>query len=238
MMNRPHVTINTAITADGKIDSAIRQGAAISSAADMARMDRLRADSDAILVGGQTLIYQDPRLTIKSAALQAERTAHGLAPNPVKVGVVSAANIHPDCRFMTFGPARRLIYTTPRSPQEKITALQTAGAEVFIMGETRVDLSAMLDSLYGFNIRNLFVEGGGTIIAEFFRLCLADELILYIAPKIFGGASAPTLVDGPGFLPENAPRLSLVSVEKLDDEGGILVHYTVEASPAIDPIRR
>ena len=227
-MNRPHVTVNTAITADGKIDSAIRQGAAISSAADMARMDRLRADSDAILVGGQTLIYQDPRLTIKSAALQAGRTARGLPPYPVKVGVVSAANIHPDCRFMTFGPARRLIYTTPRSPQEKITALRAAGAEVFIMGETRVDLMAMLDSLYAFNLRNLFVEGGGTIIAEFFRLGLVDELILYIAPKIFGGASAPTLVDGPGFLPENAPHLNLVSVEKLDKAGGILVHYTVE----------
>ena len=227
-MNRPHVTINTAITADGKIDSAIRQGAAISSAADMARMDRLRADSDAILVGGQTLIYQDPRLTIKSAALREERIARGVPPNPVKVGVVSAANIPTDSRFMTFGPARRLIYTTPRSPQEKIASLQAAGAEVFIMGDTRVDVPAMLDSLYGFNIRTLFVEGGGTIIAEFFRLGLVDELILYIAPKIFGGASAPTLVDGPGFLPENAPHLGLLSVEKLDDEGGILVHYNIE----------
>jgi 2,5-diamino-6-(ribosylamino)-4(3H)-pyrimidinone 5'-phosphate reductase len=227
-MKRPHVTINTAITADGKIDSAIRQGAGISSDADMARMDRLRADSDAILVGGQTLIYQDPRLTIKTESLSAERAARHLPPNPVKVGVVSVANISPESRFMTFGPARRLIYTTSRSPAEKITALQAAGAEVFILGETRVDLAGVLDSLYNLGIRRLFVEGGGTIIAEFFRLRLVDELILYIAPKIFGGAAAPTLVDGPGFLPEEAPQLQLISVEKFDDEGGILVHYNVE----------
>jgi 2,5-diamino-6-(ribosylamino)-4(3H)-pyrimidinone 5'-phosphate reductase len=227
-MNRPHVTINTAITADGKIDSALRQGAAISSGVDMVRMDRLRAASDAILVGGQTLIYQDPRLTIKSAALREERTGRGLPPNPVKVGVVSAANISPDSRFMSFGPARRLIYTTPRSSSKQISALQAAGAEVFIMGQIRVDLTAVLDSLYNMGIRSLFVEGGGTIIAEFFRLLLVDELILYIAPKIFGGASAPTLVDGPGFLPEEAPQLKLVSVEKLDSEGGILVHYNIE----------
>lgn len=228
-MNRPHVTINTAITADGKIDSAIRQGAAISSATDMARMDQLRADSDAILVGGQTLIYQDPRLTIKSAALSEERVKRGLAPHPIKVALASAANISPNSRFMTFGPARRLIFTTPRTPAEKLSALKAAGAEIFILGETRVDLAAALDTLYGLGVRHLFVEGGGTIIAEFFRLGVVDELLLYIGAKIFGGASAPTLVDGPGFLPEDAPRLKLLSVKALDDEGGILVHYKVES---------
>ena len=135
-----------------------------------------------------------PKLAI--AALQAGRTARGLPPYPVKVGVVSAANIHPDCRFMTFGPARRLIYTTPRSPQEKITALRAAGAEVFIMGETRVDLMAMLDSLYAFNLRNLFVEGGGTIIAEFFRLGLVDEFVLFLAPRVLGDAQGKSLFSG------------------------------------------
>ena len=54
-----------------------------------------------------------------------------------------------------------------------------------------------------------------------------DELTLYIAPRILAGASAPTLADGPGFLPEQAPRLELVSVEEFDDEGGIFVHYQV-----------
>ena len=229
-MKRPHVTINAAMTADGKIDSSQRQGAGISSGADMARMDRLRAESDAILVGGQTLIYQDPRLTIKSESLRDERSARGLPPNPMKVGVVSVANLSAESRFMTHGPARRLIYTTRRTPAGQVAALQAAGAEVIALGETRVDLAGVLESLCDLGIGNLFVEGGGTIIAEFFRLGMVDELIVYIAPKIFGGASAPTLVDGPGFLPEEAPRLHLVSVEKCDDEGGILVHYTVETS--------
>ena len=195
----------------------------------MARMDRLRAGSDAIMVGGQTLIYQDPRLTIKNPALRDERAARGLSPNPIKVGVVSAASMDPNGRFMTFGPARRIIYTTARSSSQQLERLHAAGAEVFVLGDQRVNMVSALESLYDLGVRTLFVEGGGTLIAELFRLCLVDDLILYIGAKIFGGASAPTLVDGPGFLPEDAPRLNLVSVEAFDNEGGILVHYNVKS---------
>ncbi len=227
-MNRPHVHINVAMTADGKIDSVARQGAAISSPLDMARVDRLRRDSDAILVGGRTLLEEDPRLTIKSPALRQERIALGLPENPAKVGIVSVADLKPDSRFLTTGAARKVIYTTSHTSPKQIARLRDAGAEVFIRGEVHVDLTAALDSLYDLGIRSLLVEGGGTLIAEFFRLGLADELTIYIAPKIFGGASAPTLADGPGFPLEHAPRLRLVSVETLDEGGGILVHYLIE----------
>jgi riboflavin biosynthesis pyrimidine reductase len=99
-----------------------------------------------------------------------------------------------------------------------------------VLGDQRVDVTAALESLYNLGVRDLFVEGGGTLIAELFRLGLVDDLILYIGAKIFGGASAPTLVDGPGFLPEDAPQLQLFSVEAFDDEGGILVHYIVKSA--------
>ena len=230
VLKRPDVTINTAITADGKIDSVLRQGAKISTEADMARMDRLRAGNDAVMVGGQTLIYEDPRLALKSPALQDERVAKGQSPNPIKVGVVSVANIELQSRFISFGLARKILYTTTRSSSEQIERLQTAGVEVFVIGEQRVDLAAALESLYILGVRRLLVEGGGTLIAEFFRLRLVDDLFLYIGAKIFGGASAPTLVDGPGFLPEDAPQLRLLSVEAVGDEGGILVHYNVKPS--------
>ncbi len=96
------------------------------------------------------------------------------------------------------------------------------------MGQERVDLVAVFRSLHEAGIRSVLVEGGGTLIAELFRLGLVDELTIYIAPKIFGGTSAPTLADGSGFLAEQAPGLKLKSVKKFDDEGGILVHYYVE----------
>ena len=69
-MERPFVFINVASTADGKIDTVARRGAAISSARDKERVDRLRADADAVMIGGHTLHGDDPKLTVKSEALR------------------------------------------------------------------------------------------------------------------------------------------------------------------------
>src|ERR1051325_8401673 len=95
-MNRPFVFINVAMTADGKIDTFVRKGAAISSTHDKARVDQLRAGADAIMVGGRTLLDEDPKLTVKSEELRAERVAGGRPPNPIKVGIVTEAAIKPD----------------------------------------------------------------------------------------------------------------------------------------------
>jgi len=216
------------MSADGKLDTVARKGMTISSTADKARVDRLRAGMDAVLVGGRTLLDEDPKLTIKSLALRSERKAAGLEENPAKVGVVSLADLKLDGNFMTAGPARRLIYTTRRTPSAHILRLESAGAHVFVMGDQRVDCTAMLESLYDLGVRKLMVEGGGTMIAEFFRLDLVDELMLYIAPLLLGGSSAPTLADGPGFLPEQAPLLRLETADEFDDDGGVFIHYLIE----------
>ena len=225
---RPRILVNIAMTADGKIDSVLRKGATLSSSADKARVDQLRAEADAVLVGGRTLVSEDPRLTVKSARLHLQRRSRGLEENPVKVGVVSVADLNLDGHFLTEGPARRFIYTTRRTPPDMITRLEKTGTQVFVVGKEVADLRRVMKSLYTRGIRTLLVEGGGTLIAALFRLGLVDELTIYIAPRLFGGATAPTLADGPGFPPAHAHALQLVSVEKFDDGGGILVHYIVE----------
>src|SRR6266498_5171504 len=103
-MTRPFVFINIAMTADGKIDTFERKGAAISSERDKERVDQLRANADAIMVGGRTLLDEDPRLTVKSEALRAERVVRGLPPNPIKVGIVTEARIKADSQFLNAGP--------------------------------------------------------------------------------------------------------------------------------------
>lgn len=242
-MNRPLILVNVAMTADGKIDSAAREGAAISSIADKRRVDELRASVDAVLVGGRTLLNEDPNLTVKSAELRAERLHKGWPENPAKVGVVleipfigahglrpgDTGGLRPPLRqFLTSGPAKVYLFTTRCTAPEVLAAFETAGVKVHALGQKRVDLVAVFRSLHEAGIRSVLVEGGGTLIADLFRLGLVDELTIYIAPKIFGGASSPSLADGSGFLPEQAPGLKLKSVEKFDDEGGILVHYFVE----------
>jgi len=225
-LDRPFVTLNVAVTADGKTDTLARRGAAISSPQDMARVDRLRAESDAILVGGRTLLGDDPRLTVKSAELRAERRARGLTENPIKVGIASNAELRLDSRFLTAGPARVMLFTTQQTDPAQIARLTQTGADVFVLGETRVDLVAALRFLQESGVGRLLVEGGGTMNAELLRLGLVDEVYLYIAPLIFGGATAPTLADGPGLPRDAAIRLKLCSVERLDDEG-ILICYLI-----------
>jgi 2,5-diamino-6-(ribosylamino)-4(3H)-pyrimidinone 5'-phosphate reductase len=224
--DRPFVTLNVAMTADGKTDTVARRGATISSPHDLARVDRLRAESDAVLVGGRTLLGDDPRLTVKSADLRAERRARGLEENPIKVGIVSNADLRDDSRFLTAGPAQVMLFTTQRTSPAQIIRLRERGAQVFVMGERRVDLVRAFHRLRGHGVKRLLVEGGGTLNAELLRLRLVDEVYLYIAPLIFGGADAPTLADGVGLQRKEAIHLQLSTAETLRD-GGIVVHYVL-----------
>jgi 2,5-diamino-6-(ribosylamino)-4(3H)-pyrimidinone 5'-phosphate reductase len=226
-MKRPSTFINVAMTADGKIDTFERRGAAISSARDRERVDRLRAESDAVLVGGSTLLDEDPKLTVKSEALRAERIARGLPPNPVKVGVVTLANLKPESDFLNFGPARVVIFTTNRTSNGQFEMLRARGVEIFVHERPRVDLELMMRTLREIGVNRLMVEGGGTMNFELLKLGLVDEITAYVAPLIFGGANAPTLADSLGVAREAAVHLQLLDVEKWDD-GGVVLRYKIE----------
>jgi 2,5-diamino-6-(ribosylamino)-4(3H)-pyrimidinone 5'-phosphate reductase len=226
-MDRPFVFINVAMTADGKIDTFERKGSAISSAGDKQRVDKLRAESNAVMVGGRTLLDEDPKLTVKSDALRAQRVARGLSPNPVKVGVVSEANIKPNSTFLTAGPARIVIFTTQRTSKDRLAFLRSRGVAVYIHGAEKVDLPAALATLKELGIQRLMVEGGATLNFELLKLRLIDEITVYIASMIFGGESAPTMAAGPGLERSAAIPLKLVSVEN-DEDGGVLLKYFVK----------
>lgn len=253
-MNRPRILVNVAATVDGKIDSFLRQGTSISSLADKARVDRMRADVDAIIVGGHTLLAEDPKLTIKSEELRAERLLKGLSENPAKIGIVTmipstqedlALSTDKDGasypgrkeflqNFLSSGPAQIYIFTTSKTPNDVREKLRAVGAIVHTDNLERVDLRNLFQFLVTHGIRSVLVEGGGTLIAELLKLGLVDEITLYIAPKILGGGSSPTLADSVGFPPEEASILHLLSFEKIDDEGGILLRYAVKNTDGLE----
>ncbi len=225
-MERPFVRLNVAATADGKIDTVERRGAAISSQRDKQRVDEMRAAADAVMVGGNTLHDEDPRLTVKSEALRAERQQRGLPANPTKAGIVSRLHLRPDCRFLNDGPARIVLFTTPQTEEAQLAMLRGAGAEVHVLDGERVDLVRALGILKADGVDNLMVEGGATLNFELLRLGLVDELSIYIAPLVFGGDSAPTLAAGAGLARDAAISLRLLSSEAWND-GGVLLCYEV-----------
>jgi 2,5-diamino-6-(ribosylamino)-4(3H)-pyrimidinone 5'-phosphate reductase len=220
---RPYVIVNVAASADGKIDTRERRGAAISSERDRERVDHLRASVDAVLVGSRTLHDEDPRLTVKSATLRAERRARGLGENPAKVAVASHLDLAPECRFLSSGPARVILFV-PRGVQD--ARLAAMGVEIYEVGDERVDLLAAMSTLAYLDLRRVLVEGGGTLNFELLRLGLVDELQLCVAPLIFGGATSPTLADGAGLPRELAIPLGSPTVEVWED-GGVLLRYMV-----------
>ncbi|HKG53113.1 MAG TPA: dihydrofolate reductase family protein [Anaerolineales bacterium] len=225
-MNRPFVFINVAMTADGKLDTFERKGSAISSQGDKERVDQMRAGADAIMVGGRTLLDEDPKLTVKSEVLRAERVASGLSPNPMKVGIVTKANIKAESNFLNAGPADVVIFTTHRTSKEDLARLKSQRVDVYMDATDQVDLQRALAVLREIGVERLMVEGGSTLNFELLRLGLVDEVTTYVAPMIFGGESAPTLAAGSGLKRSEAIPLKLIKTETWED-GGVLLKYQV-----------
>jgi 2,5-diamino-6-(ribosylamino)-4(3H)-pyrimidinone 5'-phosphate reductase len=220
------VIVNVAASADGKIDTVERRGAAISSEHDRLRVDALRASVDAVMVGSRTLHEEDPRLTVKSEVLRADRLARGVAENPAKVAIASHLGLAPTCRFLTSGPARVIVFV-PRGIEAG--ALPLPGLEIYPTGDGRVDLADAMATLARLGIGRVLVEGGGTLNFELLRLRLVDELQIFLAPMLFGGATAPTLADGAGLRRDLAIGLGHPAVDVWQD-GGVVLRYNVEPS--------
>ena len=225
-MARPYVLINVAATVDGKIDTRERRGAPISSAADRERVDRLRASVDAVMVGHRTLHDEDPRLTVRSDALRAERVARGEPEQPARIGIASRLALAPDARFLSGAPARVILFVPVGCADQ---GLRQRGVELHEVGHGRVDLTEALATLAHIGLRRIMVEGGGTLNFELLRLGLVDELRMSLAPLVFGGAAAPTLADGDGLARDAAIRLGAPEVETWPD-GGVVLRYMVDQS--------
>lgn len=216
MMEKPFVFINAAMSVDGKISTVERRQVRISNDADLRRVDGLRAGVDAVLVGMTTVVGDDPKLTVKSEKLRKERIRQGKPKNPMKVTVGKIDNMKIDSDFLDYGDAEVVIFTTERSDPQKIDELKEK-ARIFIAGKKRVDLRYVMRTLREMGVERVMVEGGGMMNYELIKERLVDEIYVAIAPKIFGGDSAPTLVDGGGFREDGAVGLEFTDIEKLGD---------------------
>jgi 2,5-diamino-6-(ribosylamino)-4(3H)-pyrimidinone 5'-phosphate reductase len=217
------VVVNAAMSADGKLSSRRREQIAISGPEDFDRVDRVRADSDAIMVGVGTVLADDPSLTLDDDGRRHRRAEDGLDADPARVVADSRARTPPDARILD-DDARTVVLVSEAAPAERVYALAEAGARIIEAGTQRVDLPAALDELADEGVDRLMVEGGGELIFSLFEAGLVDELSVFVGSTIIGGREAPTLADGEGFV-EEFPSLSLAGVERLDD--GVLLRWTV-----------
>jgi 2,5-diamino-6-(ribosylamino)-4(3H)-pyrimidinone 5'-phosphate reductase len=214
------VTINAAMTLDGKIATA-RGDSAISSKQDLVRVHRLRAGSDAVVVGVATVLADDPQLTVR----------HVKGKSPARVIVDSRGRTPEDSRLLkTAGKVRTIIAVTEQAPAGNIDMMENAGAEVIVAGKEQVDLKSLFASLAKMGFRRLLVEGGGELNWSVLSLGLADELIVTVAPRIAGGRLAITLVEGDGFdTIAKGTKLKLSKVERKRD-GELVLYYKIQST--------
>jgi 2,5-diamino-6-(ribosylamino)-4(3H)-pyrimidinone 5'-phosphate reductase len=223
---RPFVFVNVAMSADGKISTRERRQVRISGSADFSRVDRIKAESDAIMVGIGTVLADNPSLTVKSPELRAGRRAAGKDEHPIRVVVDSAGKTPPDADILHKGTGKRIVAVSRRADPQRVAALGEH-ATVVVAGDETVDLAALLAELYRQGVRRLMVEGGGTLIWALFAQGLVDELQTFVGNIVIGGKDAPTPADGAGFLREaDFARLRIIEAERLDD--GLLIRWSVE----------
>jgi len=225
---RPHVIVNVAMSADGKISTRERRQVRISGVKDFARVDRLKAGCDAIMVGIGTVLADDPSLTVKSEACREYRRNQGWDENPVRVVIDSSGRTPPDSSVLNKGNGKRVIAVTKKASPDTLSVLGEK-ATVIVAGENEVDLPLLMDTLGSLGIQRIMVEGGGTLIAGLISAGLVDEIFTFIGNIIIGGKDAPTFTDGEGFIRESSfPRLILTEAERIEE--GILLHWIVSDS--------
>lgn len=217
-----HVSVNAAVSVDGKLSSRRREQIAISGENDFSRVDRLRAEVDAVAVGVGTVLADDPTL-LRHDEAHRESVRGPDSTSPARIVVDSTCRTPPDASILS-GTRDTYVLTSERAPESRRAALQDAGATLIVSGAERVNLPEAFAALESHGVERLLVEGGGELIFSLFEAELVDELTVYVGSVVIGGRDAPTLADGDGFV-ANFPELELSDTERIDS--GVVLSWNV-----------
>ena len=179
--------LNVGMTLDGKIATKSRDSK-ISCPEDIRRVQGLRSEVDGIMVGINTVLIDDPKLT-----------AHKIegGRNPLRIIADSRARVPLTAKVLQPG-AETIIAVSKNAPMEKVKEIRKK-AEVIVLGDYGVDLEGLMKELYQRRIRSILLEGGGTLNWSMLKARLVDEVRVAISPRIVGGGEAVTMADGEGY---------------------------------------
>ncbi|MBE3594168.1 MAG: bifunctional diaminohydroxyphosphoribosylaminopyrimidine deaminase/5-amino-6-(5-phosphoribosylamino)uracil reductase RibD [Candidatus Carbobacillus altaicus] len=233
-LGRPYVTIKMAMTLDGKIATKTGDSRWVSGEISRRYVHTLRRTYDAIMVGSGTASVDDPLLT---ARLDRPEVGQAVGRQPLRIVVDSKLRLSPMLRLFQDRSAKTLVMTRDDAAAQTIDTLRRLGIDIMTVPsrgrasqveeveadgrsmDLAVDLKEALKLLADRGIQSLFVEGGGTLNAALLQEGLVDEYVLFIAPKVIGGVSAKTPVEGEGLLRmEDAYPFEIIAVERLGED--------------------
>lgn len=208
----PFVTLKIAQTLDGKIADITGKSKWLTNKKSRTIVHTLRSQYDAVLVGAGTVNKDNPQLTVRNVK----------GRNPLRVIIDRHFTVNPNAKVFS-GESPTIIFTSERQLRKNRTKgmkLEKRGVEIIPMNDSKngaYNLKKVLSTLGSRGIASVLVEGGATIFSMFLDQQLADKLIIFIAPKIFGGGL-------PAFSKLHPKRLgkeiqvSNISVQKIDDD--------------------
>ncbi|AFS83537.1 2,5-diamino-6-(ribosylamino)-4(3H)-pyrimidinone 5'-phosphate reductase [Candidatus Nitrosopumilus sediminis] len=204
--SKPYVILSAAISIDGKI--ATRTGNSnLSSSEDFVRLHKLRTKVDGILIGKNTVMKDNPLLTVR----------YTKGKNPIRIILDSKGEISTKSKILqTSNKIPTIIATSKQITKTNLQKLNKFPVEVIITGEKSVNIKSLLKKLAEKKIRTILVEGGGIVNWEFVKQNIFDELIITISPFLVGGKNAISLIQGDGFDKiSKSPNLQLKSIKRL-----------------------
>jgi len=206
--SKPYIILSAAISIDGKIATKTRDSK-LSSNQDYIRLHKLRSKVDGILVGKNTVMHDNPLLTVR----------YTKGKNPVRIILDSQGNISSRSKILqTSNEIPTIIAVSKKITKSNLKKLYKFPVEVIITGENSVNIKSLLKKLSDKKITTILVEGGGTINWEFIRQNLFDELIITLSPFLIGGNNAISFIQGNGFDKiSKSPNLRLKSIKRLEN---------------------
>jgi 2,5-diamino-6-(ribosylamino)-4(3H)-pyrimidinone 5'-phosphate reductase len=213
------ITLNTAMTVDGKI-ATTSGDSAISSRDDLIRVHELRASADGIMVGISTVLADNPRLTVRLARKRVKKK------DPARIVIDSTGKIPLDSRILlTASRIKTIVAVTKLAHIDTLRKIKKTGAIVIVSGIQTVNLKKVFSIIKQMGIRKILVEGGGEINWSLLRLGIVNELIVTIAPKIVGGRQATTLVEGQGYRRISQGIKLHLKQAQIQNNGELVLHY-------------
>jgi len=213
--SRPHVILSAAISLDGKI--ATKNGdSKFSSKLDKIRVHKLRSKVDGILIGTNTLLRDNPILTVR----------YSKGENPTRIILDSRGTIPSNSRIIkTCKNVPTIIAVSKKITKKNLERLRKYPIDIIISGEKKVNLKQVLKKIVKRKIKKLLVEGGGTVNWELIRQGFFDEVIITVTPFLIGGKDAINLVQGTGFAKiKKSSKLKLKKVVHQKNE--LVLHYS------------
>lgn len=177
-------------------------------------MYRLRHDCDAVLVGIGTILEDDPKLTVKEKYVKNPK-------QPLRV-ILDSKGRTPLHALVLNDTAKTLIITA-KGRMKRYDQPHVEVVECESDSEGFLDVHHVLEILHQRGVRKLLVEGGGTVIWNFLKNKVVDDLFIFIGPCIIGGKDTPTVADGRGIDTGEVIALKISEVQHLGS--GVLIHY-------------